>query len=143
MKALAEFFTWIWKAVTTTFPKVATTVAAIGTAFTAVCTYFSTLVQGVSTIASTMTEFSSSVSSAVAPVRDSLVGNEWFQLAGYAINLDTLLGTLSLIITGVISIVGIMVGLSVGFLVLYSGFVVLSYVLRLLKGLTASFIDFN
>jgi len=48
-----------------------------------------------------------------------------------------------LILTAVITIAGIMVALTVGFLVLYSGFVVLSYVLRLLKGLTASFIDFN
>lgn len=143
MKALAEFFAWVWGAIVTTFPRIGAIVATIGTALGAVVAYIQTVISGITSIGDLLGQFVTGFNSSLEPVRSAIAGNAWFMLFGYSVNLGVLLGIMQLIVTAVLSIVGVMVALTIGFLILYSGFVVIAYVLRVLKGVTASLIDFN
>jgi hypothetical protein len=143
MKSLAKFFAYIWGLIEAAFSRITVIGASISTALLAVVTYVQSVISGLTSIAQTFQTFAEQVKQAVAPVQSAIQGNQWFMLLGYSMNLDTLLGVVSALVTALVSVFVLAVGLTVGFLILYSGFVVLSYVLRLLKGVTASFIDFN
>ena len=143
MKALGAFFAWVWGAVSTAISKVTVAFATLSTAMVGVVAYFSSVLSGLSNLLQKVTQFADEISVALSPVREQFQDNNFLSLLAYSLNLDYLIGTMSIFVTGVCTIVALVLTFTVGYLVLYVGFVVLSYAFRVLKGATASFIDFN
>lgn len=143
MKSLSAFFSWVWGAVAAAISKVSVVVASIGTAVASVVAYLSSVLAGLANLAQKVTQFADEISVALGPVREQFQENSFLCLLSYSINLDYLLGTIGIFITAVCAIVGLILTFTVGYLLIYVGFVILSYALRVLKGATASFIDFN
>jgi hypothetical protein len=117
--------------------------ASIASAFLAVVAYFETLLTGITSLFGIFDDFAQGIQAKLLPFQTAVAGNDWLLLFGYSANLDTFFAVFGSIMTAFVTVLLLVVSCAVGFVVLYTGFVVLAWVLRLLKGLTASFIDFT
>ncbi len=143
MKSLSQFFAYIWSLISSAFSRITAVSAALATAVSAVVAFFQSIVSGIGSIAETFNGIAQSTAQAIQPFSSGVVGNQWFMIISYTGNLDGLFGVIGTISTAIVTIFSVLVSLTAGFLVLYAGFILLSYILRILKGATASFIDFN
>lgn len=143
MKSLTQFFAYIWGLINAAFSRITAVSAAMATAISAVVAFFQSIVTGIGSIAEAFNGVAQSTAQAMQPFAAGIQGNQWFMLVSYAGNFDGLFGVIGTIASVIVTIFTVTVSLTVGFLVLYAGFILLSYILRILKGCTASFIDFN
>lgn len=143
MGSLAKFFGFVWSGIQAAFSRITAVSAALASACAAIVAFFQTIITGISSIAESFQAIGGELAAKLAPMSAAIQGNSWFMIISYTGNFDGLFGVIGIITSSILAIFSVVVGLTIGFIILYAGFIVLSYVLRLLKGCTASFIDFN